>query len=455
MCKRFYLFLIVLFGCSSVYGQQPIIEMEKTFHDFGSFTPQYYPPTTFAFTNTGNAPLAILTTHAAYEVKVLYERKYIFPGETGLLYVHYESQNSGPFREKIEIFTNADTVPFYIEITGNVIPVNECYPDKKNREMRKVITIDAQTKKIIPETDVFFYFQQQQEIQNKTNKNGETIMSLPIGIYDIRAQHPDFKTLYKNMFIPKTKPIIILELEPKHEIEEFLDSLEIEEYAITIPPPPPHIQEPTLSFTSQPEPNKNTAKPGELSTIEYKPNNIVFLVDISYSMKQDKRLEKLKRSINQVIPALRDIDTISLIAYNHDAYILINKTTGAQKDAIRECVDSLTPSGLTDGVRGLETAYELLRLRYMYDGNNQIILATDGEFSGSKQNEPTIMKLVKTYADNGMFISIISFGDDKDALSRLRKIARIGKGSYIHIQSKEDYPNIILEEIKGRSKRIL
>ena len=65
------------------------------------------------------------------------------------------------------------------------------------------------------------------------------------------------------------------------------------------------------------------------------------------------------------------------------------------------------------------------------------------------------MKLVKIYADNGMYISIISFGDDKDALSRLRKIARIGKGSYIHIQSKEDYPNIILEEIKGRSKRIL
>ncbi|MDA3882814.1 MAG: DUF1573 domain-containing protein [Bacteroidales bacterium] len=450
--KKLLVFLL-LFTTGSIFAQKPVIEIDKLTHDFGNYTPIYYPPATFSFTNTGTAPLAILTVQAAYEVKVMYEQGYIFPGETRIVTIDYQSQESGPFQERIQIYTNADTVPFHLEIKGINISANECYPDKKNREMRKVITIDAQTKKPIPETEVFFYFQQQQKIQEVTEKNGEVVMTLPIGIYDIQAQHPQYRTLQKNMFIPKTKPIIVLELEPRDELEEMLDTVKIEKIAIHIPPQNPRTQQPSYPFANSPGPNRvNTANPGELSTIEYKPNNIVFLIDISYSMKQNERLTKLKSSLNQTITVLRDIDTISLIAYNHDAYILIEKTTGAHKENLRSSIDTLTPIGLTDGVRGLERAYNLSQSGYIFDGNNQIILATDGEFSGSQQSEPEIMKLIKENSNHGIFISIISFGDDKEALSRLRKIARIGKGSYIHIENTNDTPEIILEEIKGRSK---
>ncbi|MFO7867868.1 MAG: DUF1573 domain-containing protein [Bacteroidales bacterium] len=451
------LFLCVLYCITTIaYAQQPEIEMNKRTHDFGEeFIPIYFPPASFKFTNTGNAPLAILTTNSAYEVKVQFERTYIFPGETGVIYVDYQSQELGPFNEKIEVYTNASDEPFYLRIKGNNISVNECYPNKRNREMRKVVTVDAVTKEPIPKTDVFFYFQQRQEIADQTDKEGEVVMTLPIGIYDIKASHEKYHPFAKNMFIPKSKPIIIIELQPKDEIEEMLADVEVDIPPIRSAQSKPPQQEQAFPTSSRPQQAKNTANPGELSTIEYAPNNIIFLIDISLSMKINNRMDKLKKSLSQVISVLRDIDTISLIAYNQESYVLLNKTTGAHKENIKGTIDTLTPDGLTDGVRGLETAYEIARSGYIHEGNNQLILATDGEFSGSKHSEPVILKLVHEHAKNNIPISIISFGNDRKALFRLRRIAFIGKGSYIHITSTEESPDIILEEVKARSKKML
>jgi len=457
MPKKSKLLLVVislLFGLSSI-AQKPKIEMSTFSHDFGEYIPTYFPPAAFEFTNTGSAPLAILTAKSKYEVKVMYERKYIFPGETGVIYIHYQSQKLGPFNENIEVYTNASLEPFSLNIKGNNISVNECYPNKDNREIRKVIAVDAVTKKHIPNTEVKFYYQQEHKIEDKTDKDGKAIMSLPIGIYDIEARHPKYYPLNKNLFITKSMPIILLELQPKDEIEELLANVEIEEPKMPVPKPKPiePRPQPSRPMPMEPEPMVNTAKPGELSTIEYKPNNVVFLVDISLSMRRDKRLQKLKKSMDKVIRVLRDVDNISLITYNQDAYVLIKQTTGAHKDEIKTAIDSLTPRGLTNGVRGLETAYDLAWNGFVPDGNNQIILATDGEFSGSHQSEPQIMKQVKVNAERGVLISIISFGEDREALVRLRKIARIGKGSYIHIKGAEESPDILIEEIKARSKR--
>lgn len=444
-------FFLILTFC--INAQKPEIELSNTSHDFGEFIPTYFPPAAFEITNTGNAPLAILTTKAKFEVKVQYERKYIFPGETGVIYVHYQSQNLGPFNESIQIYTNASNEPFYLTISGNNISVNECFPDRNNRELRKVVVVDAVTKKHIENTELKFFFQQEFKIEDKTDKDGQAIMKLPIGIYDIDIKHPNYHPLFENKFITKSMPILVFELQPKDEIEEMLAQVDvkIEEPSIPVERRPVQVQ--PNPFPAEPEPMINTAKPGELSTIEYKPNNVVFLVDISLSMKKDKRLEKLKASLNKVIPVIRDVDNISLIAYNQDSYVLIKETSGANKDEIRAAIDSLTPRGLTNGVRGLETAYTLAWAGYQYDGNNQIILATDGEFTGSNQSEPEIMKTVKVNAERGVLISIISFGEDKEALVRLRKIARLGKGSYMHIKGSDDTPDILIEEIKARSKR--
>lgn len=448
--------LTLLFFCSLIlWAQKPIIEMSQLSHDFGEYIPTYFPPAAFEFTNMGNAPLAILTAKSKYEVKVMYEHKYIFPGETGVIYVHYQSQHLGPFSEQIEVYTNADSKPFYLQVKGNNISVNECYPDKNNREMRKVIAVDAITKKHISGVNLSFFYQQQHKIGEKTDNEGSAVMTLPIGIYDIEARHPKYHPLDKNLFITKSMPIIILELNPKDELDELLAAVELDEPSIPMPELKPRTVPsfPSQPMAMEPEPLVNTAKPGELSTIDFKPNNVVFLVDISLSMKKDKRLLKLKHSLGKVISVMRDIDTISLIAYNQDSYVLIKHASGANKQDMATAIDSLTPRGLTNGVRGLETAYSLAWSGFIPDANNQIILATDGEFTGSNQSEPQIMKQVKVNAERGVLISIISFGEDREALVRLRKIAKIGKGSYIHIKSAEESPDVLIEEIKARSKR--
>ena len=188
--------------------------------------------------------------------------------------------------------------------------------------------------------------------------------------------------------------------------------------------------------------------PNELDEDLYKPNNIIFLVDVSSSMKDTSKLKVMQYALHHLIDVLRPSDRVTFITYADSVKILREGLSGKDKEELNEVVDRLKAKGLTKGNMAILFSLDVALKNYISNGNNQIILATDGKF----RFYPDDQKLYLTkQGDKQVKLSTMAFGNDKDAMKNLKEIAQIGKGNFIHIKSRAKAHEQLLEEVKQNS----
>jgi len=208
----------------------------------------------------------------------------------------------------------------------------------------------------------------------------------------------------------------------------------------------PFASPPELPPNRQPEPPTRPAEVTELAVEQYKPNNLVFLIDRSGSMQASRKLSLLKLSLKRLIGQLRDIDRLTLISFADSAIINYSTRGVTQKDSLYRFIDNFVATGKTRAVQGLQLAYDYTEQNFIADGNNEIILVTDGLFSLSAQDRQRIK------ANRRIVLSVVGLGKDRKALSSLRKLAQRASGSFIHIRGADTDTEVLLEEVKARSR---
>ena len=177
----------------------------------------------------------------------------------------------------------------------------------------------------------------------------------------------------------------------------------------------------------------------------------LILLDVSTSMKSGGKFILLQQAVNNLVMILRPIDNISIISYSTEANTLLTGINGSDKDLILNSVQELHPYGITRGVKGLNKAYELAEQNFIRNGNNQIILMTDGEFSEKGISDSFYREMLSGYASKGINLSIVGFGINKEAIDRMRMMSEAGQGSFILVQSDNFKKEILIDEIKARS----
>jgi Mg-chelatase subunit ChlD len=180
----------------------------------------------------------------------------------------------------------------------------------------------------------------------------------------------------------------------------------------------------------------------------YKPNNIIFLVDVSSSMRDTNKLKVMQFALHHLIDNLRPIDKITFITYADTVKIIRVGLTGNQKEELNEVVSRLKAKGMTKGNKAILFSLEVALKNYISNGNNQIILATDGKFRFYPDDQK---KYSLNKGDKNIKLSTMAFGNDKDAMKNLKEIAEIGKGNFIHIKNRNKAKEQLMEEIKENS----
>jgi len=241
--------------------------------------------------------------------------------------------------------------------------------------------------------------------------------------------------------VKETQPVVVYEDHTKRDNSNKIPDTPV---AVNTPKvtPEPNTIEPEKK---QPEPVKDESL---LSPELYKPNNIVFLVDVSSSMKDSTKLGVLQYSVNYLIGNLRPTDRVTLISYADSVKVLKEGLSGNHKEELSDAVKKLKARGLTKGNKAILFSLDKALEHYISGGNNQIILATDGKFRFYSEDQ---QKFTARQGDKQVLLSTIAFGDDKDAMSNLKEIASIGKGNFIHIKSKNKAKDQLLNEIKEHS----
>ena len=114
-------------------------------------------------------------------------------------------------------------------------------------------------------------------------------------------------------------------------------------------------------------------------------SNLVFLIDVSGSMRSANKLDLLKTGFELLVDQMREKDRISVVVYAGAAGVVLNPTSGNKKEIIKSALNKLTAGGSTAGGEGIELAYAIAKKNFVKNGNNRVIgyagICTVGVFS--------------------------------------------------------------------------
>jgi Ca-activated chloride channel family protein len=176
------------------------------------------------------------------------------------------------------------------------------------------------------------------------------------------------------------------------------------------------------------------------------PTHLVFLIDVSGSMDMPNRLPLLKSGFKSLVNNLRSKDSVSIVVYGGTIGVALETTGGNEKDKILKTIDSLQPGGSTPGESGIKLAYSVARNHFIKNGNNRIILATDGDFNVGLKTEEELDDLITKQREVGIYLTCIGIGMGNYKDSKIQTLARKGNGNFAYIDSYAEAEKILLKE---------
>ena len=176
------------------------------------------------------------------------------------------------------------------------------------------------------------------------------------------------------------------------------------------------------------------------------PSNLVFLIDVSGSMDMTNRLPLLKSAFKMLVSNLRAKDSVAIVVYGGITGIMLNTTSGGEKEKILKTIDELTPGGATPGESGIKLAYSVARNHFIKWGNNRVILATDGDFNVGLRTEDELNELISRHRESGIYLTCLGVGMGNYKDSKIQTLARKGNGNFAYLDNFDEAQKVLMKE---------
>lgn len=178
-------------------------------------------------------------------------------------------------------------------------------------------------------------------------------------------------------------------------------------------------------------------------------SNFVFLLDVSGSMNSAHKLPLLKKSFSLLLDALKPSDRVAIVVYAGAAGLILPSTEVSEKKKILDALNILRAGGSTAGGEGIVLAYKIAEEYLIKDGNNRIILATDGDFNIGRTSTSELVKMMEEKRNKGIFLTILGFGMGNYKDGRMEEIADKGNGNYFYIDNILEAKKVLVTELAG------
>ena len=184
-----------------------------------------------------------------------------------------------------------------------------------------------------------------------------------------------------------------------------------------------------------------------LGRADRKPSNLVFLLDVSGSMDNPDKLPLVKQSLRMLVEELDQRDHVAIVVYAGAAGTVLEPTSGAMDLVILSAIERLDAGGSTNGGEGIELAYQLARDHFIEEGNNRVILATDGDFNVGVTGDGALEELIAEQAASGVFLTVLGFGTGNLQDGKMEGLADRGNGHYAYIDSIAEARKVLVGEV--------
>ncbi|MFB0924343.1 MAG: VWA domain-containing protein, partial [Vicingaceae bacterium] len=388
----------------------------------------------------------LLRIEEPYGIDVKFSKKQILPDSTIIVRIKYTPKKKGKFKKDVPVWLSVNNEPITLTIEGDAksFDINESIkcPDFKTKKQPKdlksemqIKVVDVNTKEPIKNATIQVIWDGLNYKQLKTDKNGIILQNLKWDIYYFVVTAEGYGSKEQDFYVNQ-----------KNNFLEFQLGEPTEEELIV-------AKEDTIVEEVMVIEKEDTISTKELPVNLFAPNNVVFCIDVSVSMKQKGRLDLLKASMMELLNGLRPIDKLAIVTYASSTEVVLESQYVTDKASIMELIKELTAGGYTAGGKGIKKAYQVARENKIEGGNNQVLIATDGAFNLDKGGDKGILRNVEANYNKGVSISVVGVKNEKWTVKSMSSIAKTGHGHYIHIKSYEQAKSVLMNEIKTNSRK--
>lgn len=178
-------------------------------------------------------------------------------------------------------------------------------------------------------------------------------------------------------------------------------------------------------------------------------NNLVFLIDVSGSMRSEDKLPLLKKAFSTLVGSLSEKDRVSIVTYSGREQVVLDGCEGNKSERIMAAINSLNASGSTNGEAGLTEAYRIAEKHFIEGGNNRIIMASDGDLNVGISSAQELQNYVEQKRGQGVYLSVLGFGTGNYRDANMEAIADHGNGVYYYIDGESEAERVMGTDLLG------
>ncbi len=178
-------------------------------------------------------------------------------------------------------------------------------------------------------------------------------------------------------------------------------------------------------------------------------NNFVFLIDSSGSMSYSSDKGELAiRSFKLLAETLNANDRVSIVTYSGDSRVVLENCTGDKYATICEALDSISFGGGTNGSGGITAAYDCATKNFIENGNNRVIIASDGDMNLGVTSNAGLTDLITEKKETGVFLTVLGYGSGNYSDANMESIADAGNGNYYYIDCIDEAARVLVDKLK-------
>ena len=428
----------------------------------------------FEIRNSTNGDAVIFRVEGPKNTDIKLSAKTVKAGTSEFIRVAVSPKEEGKFNIDLEVHASAWAKPETIRIKGestfaasSLIPCPDFGSNSAANDNEFHISVRDLLQNIpVKDAAITVYKDGRKMTEFISNQHGEVSAQLPYGRYFFSIYYDGFQ-LDTALYVNAVNSHLLAMLEQKAMTyedvikeetiaDEAIEVQEIEEEEIAfekeieIPVPPIPVSPPEVEPSSSPISVPVEAENSVLPISAFKPNNLVFLVDVSTSMKKDGKLDLLKIAMVELLDVLRPVDRFSLISYSSETNVIIETESNLDRDACIAAILALEPGGGTQGAKAINKAGSVAMSHFVENGNNQIILATDGAFS---QGVDKALNYAKKYRRRNVQLSVLGIKCGPFTTKQMNQLVDEGGGRFVAINQASDAGKQLINEIKKSSVR--
>lgn len=187
----------------------------------------------------------------------------------------------------------------------------------------------------------------------------------------------------------------------------------------------------------------------QMNTENLPPSNLVFLIDVSGSMEDPNKLPLVKASLRLLVNQLREQDHVAIVVYAGAAGLVLPSTSGMNKAKILTAIDNLSAGGSTAGGAGIQLAYRTAKENFKKQGNNRVILCTDGDFNVGISSDGELERMIEEERKSGVFLTVLGYGIGNYKDNKMQKLADKGNGNHAYIDGLNEAKKVLVNEFGG------